>query len=1027
MAMSGWRSARGPRWSSLRFSLRSALGHRRGQTLTLVAVAALITACTAFAPVYDRAMQQALVATRLAQATPDEVSVTVQSEAVVDAGGAAEARDPRALRDLLPNGVAAELEPAVLGRTAVVTPEAGELPPTGPLVWREGACDHLVVLTGTCPDAAGEVLVSEADVENFGLRADSTLMVLPGVDGPGLALLVVGTYEPRDTRWWQGLTLLGLSRISPGPDPSAAHDAWLTTEATFVDGPILPGETSQAAAAVPAEGLGVDALLALGDRVREMQRSVRGEAADLHVLSQLDDVTSDVRAQTRQAHRTVPLLLAPLAVLAVVVLWLVLGAAVEQRRGQVAVARLRGRRPAGAVALLVVELLPVLLVGVVPGAAAALVGGAVARALLPGQAPLEAGAGFVTAVLLAVAALTLTTALAAVRVAREPLDSLVRAAPAPSRRWTLGALDAFLVAAVGTGVLAFVTGSLTGPLALAGPTLLALLVGLLTAHLAVPAATATGRRLLRRGRLVSGVTLTDTGRRGETRAVIAVITVSCALAVFALDALAVGDRNRANLSQHEAGAPVVLRLDGRDVDGVRAALRSADPTGRRATPVMVARTTLAVEPESFRRIAYFPRGAPTEAQWRALAPPDRAPVDLAGSRLTLSVRAGDDLTVKDLLGSDSEVSLSLVVTTGTGTRRTVPLGGVPPSGGTATLTGNLRDCEGGCRLASVAILAASGVKVDGTLDLGDLRVDGRPVGWGATPEDWNTIEDERTVIRPVSMTADGTLRVLVAARGVYPAELTPAWVPRTVAAVLPTDREDRSGALEVTGLDGSDRAAVSAGRVLLVPAMPTRSALVDLEAVSRGSEITHDAHAEVWLVDDPALLDAVETALLEHGLAVAEVRRHSTVRQTYDDSVATWSLALGAATGPAVVLLALLVLLVLAVTGWRARARDLAVLRLAGVPWATVRRLAVLGRLPAVLLGVAAGVLAGVAGAALALPDVSFFPSSPDVPVVDPATSWHAVLWAAAACAVLLPAASALAGWAVGRRSHLERVREEVS
>ena len=113
-------------------------------------------------------------------------------------------------------------------------------------------------------------------------------------------------------------------------------------------------------------------------------------------------VTEDVRAQTRQAHRTVPLLMAPMAVLTLFVLWLVLGAATQQRRGEVAVARLRGRGPAGAVGLLLVELLPVLLIGVVPGAAAALLGGAVTRALLPGEAPFEAGPGFATAVLLAV-------------------------------------------------------------------------------------------------------------------------------------------------------------------------------------------------------------------------------------------------------------------------------------------------------------------------------------------------------------------------------------------------------------------------------------------------------------------------------------------------------------------------------------------------------------------------------------------------------------------------------------------------
>lgn len=1024
--MRGWRSRRAPRWSPIRFARRSVLGHRRGQTLALVAVSALITACTAFAPVYDRAMQQALVDTLLAHASPAEKAVTVQSEATVDAGGAAEARDPRDLRAMVPGDVVALLGPAVLGRTASVTPVAGDLPPTGPLVWREGACEHVRVLSGTCPEAPGEILVSEVDVETFGLSVGSTSTVSAAVNGqPGVRLVVVGTYATSDETWWQGQKLVGISSISRGTDPSAAHDAWLTAEETFVDAAVLPGETSQAGALVRTETAGVDELLRLDDRVDEMSDDVRGNGRDLAVLTGLGDVTQSVRAQTRQAHRTVPLLMAPLAVLAVFVLWLVLAAATQQRRGEVAVARLRGRGPAGAVGLLLVELLPVLLFGVVPGAVAALLGGALARAMLPGAAPFETGLGFAMALVLAVAAVVLTTVAAAVRVAREPLDSLMRHGRVTSARWALGALDAFMVAAVGTGVLAFVTGSLSGPFALLGPALLALLAGLLLAHLAVPAASASGRRLLRRGHLVAGVTLLETGRRRETGAAIVVITVASALAVFALDAYVVGERTRTNASEHDAGAPVVLRLDGRDLDGVREALDAVDATGRLATPVVVSGTTLAVEPDGFREIAFFPRGAPTAAQWRAIAPPDRLPMTVTGSRISLTVRARPGLFSKDAFGSEAAVDLSLVVATGTGTRRTVPLGAIPPAGERARLVGSASECASGCRLAAVGFEAPPGVQLAGEIDLSDLRVDGRPADWSSAAEDWNTTEDVATWIRP-SRTANGAaLRLQLGLRGLYPAELTPAWVPRTVAAVLPTDRRDALG-LEVAGVDGSDRPASAVGRVTLIPTMPARSALVDLDAITRGAEITFDAHAEVWLVDDPELVAAVTTALRESGIAVAEVRRFSTIRQGHRDTVATWSLALGVVVAPVVLLLALLVLLVLAVTGWRERARDLAILRMNGASRRTTRRLAVWAQLPAVLLAVAVGVGAGLVGAALAMPDVAFFPTRPETPVVDTAISWPVVMLVAAVCFVLLLAAAALAGRAVARRAHPERVRETV-
>ncbi len=129
---------------------------------------------------------------------------------------------------------------------------------------------------------------------------------------------------------------------------------------------------------------------------------------------------------------------------------------------------------------------------------------------------------------------------------------------------------------------------------------------------------------------------------------------------------------------------------------------------------------------------------------------------LTGSRFSLTVETGRALTAKDVLGSDSEVDLSLVVTTGTGigTRRTIRLGAIPPPGERTTLVGSDSACASGCRLAAVELTASPGVDVDGDLDLSDLRVDGRPVDWGTSPEDWNTTEDEHAVIRPSSTASE---------------------------------------------------------------------------------------------------------------------------------------------------------------------------------------------------------------------------------------------------------------------------------
>ena len=1024
--MRGSRSPRAHAWSPARHAWQAAWRHRRGQALALVAISALITACTAFAPVYDRAMQQALVDTLLAQATPAEANVTLISESSDFAGGAIKSRDPREAEALIAD-VAARLGPVVLGRTAIVTPTTGEVPPSGLLLWREGACEHVRLLSGTCPDETGEIMVSQEDVDNFGLRVGATREVDTTVDDSAVPLEVVGTYAPpTDDAWWQGQRTTGISGVVLGLDPSANHDAWLTVEQTFVEAPMLIGETSQAGAPVLTAAADVDSLLELGEGVRAIAGTLDLRGGDLELRTGLDELTDDLRAQVGQAHRTVPLLLAPMAVLSVFVLWLVLAAATAARRGEVAVARLRGRGPAGAAGLLLLELLPALLVGVVPGALVALAGGAVVRSLLPGDAPFEAGPGFVTALLLAVVAIVLTTLAAAVRTAREPLHDVVRSGPVASGRWALGPVEAFVVACVGTGVVAFVTGSLQGPFALAGPALLALLTGLLLAHLAAPVGRGLGRRLLGRGRLVAGTSLLETGRRAEGRTVMVVVTVACALTVFSMDALAIGERNRTNASRHEAGAPAVIQVTGGDVDGVRSALATVDPTGRRATPVLVGRDILAVEPDAFRRIAFFPRGAPTAEEWRTLAPPDRQPVELTGTRVRLDVRTDDIFTTDDIFGSEVDVRLSLVVTSATGVRRAVPLGFLPSDGSSRTLSGTVDACASGCRLAAVQLATAQGASVEGEIELTDLRVDDRAVDWGSSTSDWNTTQDEDTLIRPTAAT-DRSVRFEVDASGYYPVEVSSSWVPSALPALLTDDHTDRAGEpLEVKGTDGVDRATQEAGRLVLVPAMPADSALVDLDAVTRGAAITRDSHLEIWMEDSTELVSSVRAALGERDITTTDVRRYTDIRASYDDSVSSWSLALGAAVAPAVLLLALLVLLVLALIGWRARARDLAILRLNGVGRRTTRRLAVWAQLPAVLVAVVGGVLAGVAGAALAMPDVAFLPAPAEVPVVDVATSWPAVVAVSVVCLVVLPAVAALTGLAVARRAHVERVREGV-
>jgi ABC-type uncharacterized transport system permease subunit len=200
---------------------------------------------------------------------------------------------------------------------------------------------------------------------------------------------------------------------------------------------------------------------------------------------------------------------------------------------------------------------------------------------------------------------------------------------------------------------------------------------------------------------------------------------------------------------------------------------------------------------------------------------------------------------------------------------------------------------------------------------------------------------------------------------------------------------------------------------------------VNLDLVERGSALAPLAQVEVWLADDdPGLLASVEAALADHGVAVTTTRTLDDVRTSYDDSAATWSLQLAALVGVAALLIALLVLVVSAVSSWRFRTRDLAALRMSGVPGRAISSLAVATQLPAVVVGVVAGALAGLAGAQLALPIVPLFAEAPEVSTLDLDTAWGAVVLAALTALGVLGAGSVVIGRAMARRSDVRRLRE---
>ena len=1023
------------------------LRYRPFQAVALATLAALVTACAAFAPLYDRAMQQALTDITVERADPAVVGLQLIATRAGGGGFGFQNRErpamPESVAAIVPPRMQSAYRPPVLGYGA----EANMLPgspsdPYGAVVWRDGACDHLRLSSGRCATRAGEIMVSEADAENFDLVVGARLEI-PGIPRngtnatlPRARLVVTGVYVQKPSAYWLGLELTGRSGlVEPGATPMVQHDVWLTARATFEDRglPPLQGGRSTAAFALDTAALGVDDLFALSGEIDRLAKDGASGADGTIVTpySGLPDLADDVRAQSDQSRVTVPLLMAQLGLLALVVLWLTLLAVTEQRRPEVALARLRGRGRRGARGLLAGELLPVALAGVVPGTALALLGVWVARTtVLPGHAPFETGLRLLAALGLAAAALALLTGLAVARVAREPVETLLRRVPPRRSTWTLGTGDALVVAGCGSLVVVFATGGLEGPVALAAPGLLAVVVGLVLAHLTTPIAAVAGRRSLARGRVRAAVSLLDAARSPATRRVVAIVTLASALAVFSANAFVIGDRNRASAAAQEAGARLVAHVQGGGLSAVRSALAQVDPEGREVTPVVRIRPpgvgateTLAVVPDQFRRIALFDGASPSGSTWDRLAVADAEPIRITGTRVALDV---DDSTLVSLRsdGEPGPLTLGIDLITPTGETLHTALGELPgPVDHTRFEVTSY--CRDGCFVSAIWLQTVPGASLKGAATLSGLVGD-EPVGIGPASL-WTPLKDPAVGdLEPVSTTPD-RLTIQVRSEGSSELLMRQAWMPGVVPALVASDRPGgaQGDELDLSGLDGTVQPAARVATLARVPAAGREVAVVNLDLVQRGAMLATSARVELWFAeDDPALLTRVDDALHERGAGVTTTSTLGDVRRSYDESAAAWSVQLAALVGAAAVLIALLVLLVGAASSWRFRTRDLAALRMAGVARRTVGAMAVASQLPAVAVGVVAGTVAGLYGAHLALPTVPLFAGQPVVSTLDLDTAWGAVAAAALAVLAVLATASVLIGRTLAGRSDVRRLRD---
>lgn len=1015
----------------------AAIRYRRVQAMVLVLLSALVTTCAVLTPLYTRAMEQSMLRSAVDESDPaDSATSVITNRSPTNASAIV----PQQLSDVLSPKLTNLHEEPIGSVTAQVGYEIS--PANGvtqlSLVARDGICEHVRITEGACPTRADEIAISSADRAKWKFEIGQVMPVREkGTNVPVVDLTIVGVYEQvDDPDYWLRLTLGGKSGTFLPGGFTPALDAWITPMAT-VDDQFASAQV-QVQYVLDKPALTLDKLPQAEQGVAESDvNSIYGAV----LFSSVGDFSEQITLGQSQARLIVPLLMVQLGLLAVVVLGSVAAAAVDQRRQEIALARLRGRGPRGAGRLVMGELGVIVLAGLPLGFGLALLLGDIGRRVLlaPGV-PFEIPWLTWVAMALAGVVALATVALATRPVIREPVSSLLRRVAPTRQRRGFPVLDVMVVALAVAGLVGLATDTVAGPLALLTPTLIALAVGLIASRLWVPIAAAGARRSLARGSVSSALSSWQIARRPVLRKVLTITTVAVALVVFGVNSLLVGDRNRSYRAELEAGAPTVLATSTTDPAALRSALEVVDPGGRTATTVGVIRqrdprglATLAVVPNQFSRLAYPSHTAEPYA-WADLAAPDVPTLELSGKKASVMLSSS-------LVLGDADATAGLVLTYASGDQETRELGAVPGAGEPARRATTSLLCPETCRVDAIAVrvetvenlAAAPGTgsrQVKGEVTLADLAVDGEPVDLGGASQWTDAVVPNKEDFLRAAASSEGSTLVLEAANSGNLHLLRRGDVPARLPALLtgsPPPGGSRA-AFSANGINGKPMPVTEVQDVPSVPVIGTNAVILNYDVLSRlGGSVDDTARLEVWLdTADPAAVGRITKGLADQGVQASPDRTYAELKSGYDASASAWGLQLAAFVAVLAVLMAALVLLVVAFTSWRAVTRDFSALEMAGVPKRALRRALRLEGILVVVVGAVLGAASGVAGGILAMPLIPLFNQDPVAPARDLGLATGPVAIAVLAALAILVAVALLVAQGMGRRMAFDRVRDQL-
>ena len=938
--------------------------NRRAQAVTLALLSLFAVAAAVAAPAFLRAAERAVAAGQVATALPDERGLTIKATQDLRSGSP-------------DSGVVSfsDVGTALAGLPGFSYIYAAEYPTIGiepdpqnrsRFTYRQKACEHLVMVTGRCLIGEGEVVVGVQTASRLKLAAGDSIKLTFAIfnpdprtpiflpDGTPRRLTVVGTYRvpaPDDPYWGAH----GYFATDPGDRPG---------EPVFTDRATLDGmdhgatQVSIDGAAGPA-ALAADNLGALRTQLTGV-KTLAGQIGPAIVFStKLPALLDRIDSGRTAARLIVPLLAAPLVLLACLSIFLAVGYGTEGRRPELAVVALRGTRLWGRWWLATGESLVAILVGAVLGCLAGqLMVNLVAAVRFPG---VDAAGGLdsLRYAPLAAAGAVLAALLAQSRQLVSAVAELLRRAPAvPNSARALAVEAGVALLAVLTCVQLFVShGSLTG-LGLVAPAFVVLALALLAARALLPVVTRYAVRTLGRGRLGVALAGFQLSRRPGAARLFALLVAAVAVVGYAACAVDVAAQGRAMQSRLGTGADRVISVGQVTRQQLLGAVRAADPDGRYAMAVVQVPgggaadpAALAVDTPRLAAVANWPADGPSaESVARVLRPPAPEPVLLAGQDITLDVSSTG-------IPVDKPVRLAVVLSSlkGFGDTR-VQLGNL--HAGRFTYQQRVAVCRTGCRLNAVEFATADGVTgvtgritvhALGTINPAQAAVSAAQLG---DPGRWR-------------MTTSGTLSAVPDGLHIdfnAPAGLTRGAFLQPVDTPYPLPVASAGPVLVATTVAGFDGRLLPAARTVKLPVVPqigTHASLIDLEYAERLSTDAAPAVApQVWLnAKAPAdILDrlAAQGLVVTGDVGAEQVRKQL---DTQGPALALWfyllagCLAITLAAGA----------LVLAATVDRARrVEDLSALRAQGLGRGALRQ-ATLWTYPVLV------VIAVLAGLAIAL------------------------------------------------------------